>query len=90
MLPYAFGLPLLALLITSAVRGHPSLVLLGGAIGAVALVILRQFLTLRDNLALLVRAANFDDLTGLGLWSETERVINLAREMHQALADAGR
>ena len=32
----------------------------------------------------------FDDLTGLGLWSETERVINLAREMHQALADAGR
>ena len=65
VLPYALGVPLLALLITSAVRGHPSLVLLGGAIGAVALVILRQFLTLRDNLALLVRAANFDDLTGL-------------------------
>jgi len=65
MLPYAFGLPLLALLITSAVRGHPSLVLLGGAIGAVALVILRQFLTLQDNLTLLTRAANFDRLTGL-------------------------
>ncbi|MBI4570602.1 MAG: bifunctional diguanylate cyclase/phosphodiesterase [Chloroflexi bacterium] len=65
MLPYALGLPLLALLITSAARGRPSLVLLGGTIGAAALVILRQFLTLRDNLALLVRAANFDDLTGL-------------------------
>jgi ADP-ribose pyrophosphatase YjhB (NUDIX family) len=32
----------------------------------------------------------FDELAGLGLWSETERVIDLAREMHQALADADR
>lgn len=29
----------------------------------------------------------FDDLSGLGLWSETDRIIALAREMHQALAD---
>jgi ADP-ribose pyrophosphatase YjhB (NUDIX family) len=30
----------------------------------------------------------FDDLAGLDLWSETKRIIDLAREMRQALADA--
>jgi ADP-ribose pyrophosphatase YjhB (NUDIX family) len=31
----------------------------------------------------------FDELPGLGLWSETDRIIKLGREMHQAL-DAAR
>jgi diguanylate cyclase (GGDEF)-like protein len=64
-LPYAFGLPLLVLLIVTAVRGHPSLVLLGGAVATVGLIVLRQFLTLRENVALLTRAANFDEMTDL-------------------------
>lgn len=65
VLPYAASVPLLVLLIVGAARGHLSLVLLGGAGMTLGLVVLRQFLTLQENLALLTRAANFDDLTGL-------------------------
>ncbi|MFQ5764436.1 MAG: NUDIX hydrolase [Rhodospirillales bacterium] len=36
-----------------------------------------------------VRWVPLDDVRGLGLWSETERIIKLADEMHRALDDAG-
>ena len=65
VLPYALALPLLSLLVLGAVRDHPSLVLLAATIAAVGLVVFRQFLTLRESFALLLRAANFDELTGL-------------------------
>ncbi|MDP3704218.1 MAG: GGDEF domain-containing protein, partial [Candidatus Omnitrophota bacterium] len=64
-LPYALGLPLLVLLTVSAIRGQPSLVLVGGAVATLGLVVLRQYLTLRENVALLTRVANFDELTEL-------------------------
>jgi hypothetical protein len=59
------GVPLLALLLHSAVQGHPSPVLLSGAIAAISLIVSRQAFTLQDSFALLVRAANSDDLTQL-------------------------
>ena len=65
VLPYALGVPLTALLVASAVRGHPSAILISGAVAAAALVLARQFFTLRDNLALLIHAANYDALTGV-------------------------
>ncbi|HEX9641964.1 MAG TPA: bifunctional diguanylate cyclase/phosphodiesterase, partial [Candidatus Krumholzibacteria bacterium] len=58
-------IPLLSLLALTSARGQPSFVLVGGALGVMVLIVARQFLTLRDNVTLLARAANFDELTGL-------------------------
>lgn len=65
VLPYTFGALLLVLLVFSAATGQPQIEFVVGAAGVITLVVGRQFLTLRDNLALLVRAANYDEMTGL-------------------------
>ena len=64
-LPYAAAVPIVGLFILSEVRGDPSTVLLAGLLGVLGLVVARQFVALREYFALLKRAANFDDLTGL-------------------------
>jgi len=81
-LPYAAAVPLVTLLVTSSLAGSPSLALLGGAVSALALVVARQFLTLRDNLSLLIHAAYFDDLTSLP--NRRRLTENLSRQLNEA------
>ena len=86
VLPYATAVPLITLLITTSLVGAHSLALLGGAISALTLVVARQFLTLRDNLSILIQAANYDELTGLPnrrrLVENLGRQVSLSRRRH--------
>ncbi len=89
-LPYALSVPLIALVVVTAAQGSPPLVLLGGAIAAVALVVARQALTLQQNYDLLVRTANYDDLTDLPnrhrFRDVLSRVLSSQRDPEGALA----
>jgi diguanylate cyclase (GGDEF)-like protein len=87
VLPYAAATPLLALVIAETMRGEPSLILTFSASACVALVLVRQFLTLSDNLSFekkLRYAATHDQLTGIGnrhrFEEDMESHLALARE----------
>ena len=81
-LPYTLGAALLALVTVSSATGQPQIELVAGASVAILLVVLRQFLTLRDNLAQLVYAANYDSLTSLPSRRRLEEEVS--RELAQA------
>jgi diguanylate cyclase (GGDEF)-like protein len=85
VLPYAAATPLLALVIAETARGEPPLMLMLSATVCMALVLVRQFLTLRENLSFegkLRYAATHDQLAGIGNRHHFEEDV----ESHLALA----
>jgi diguanylate cyclase (GGDEF)-like protein len=88
--PYAFGASLLALVTLSSATGQLRIELVAGTSAAIMLVVLRQFLTLRDNLGLLVHAANYDALTGLPNRRRFEEEVSrvLAQTRHRRTGGA--
>ena len=79
LLPYAAVIPLGALLLVASSSGDPSMLVAGGVIAVIALIILRQVLTIYENVKLNGELASLTEMLEVRVKEKTMEVLRRSR-----------